>query len=65
MMSSAGKKSETFTETVVAVQREPDDLVLLREESRKVAERQVVRKLDMRLIPTLAIISLMNYIDVS
>ena len=57
-MSFWEKKSESFTE-------EPDDFVLLKEENRKAAERHVVRKLDMRLMPTVAIIYLMNYIDVS
>ena len=52
-------------ENVVAMQGEPDDFVLLEEEKRKAAERHVVRKLDMRLMPTVVIIYLMNYIDVS
>ena len=64
-MSPGEKKSESFTENVVVVQGEPDDFVLLKEENRKAAERHVVRKLDMRLMPTVAIIYLMNYIDVS
>jgi len=56
-MSPREKKSESFAE-------EPDDLVLLNEENRKAAERHVVRKLDMRLMPTVVILYLMNYIDV-
>ena len=64
-MSSGEKKSDSFTEDVVLVQGEPDDFDLLREENRKAAERHVVRKLDMRLMPTVVILYLMNYIDVS
>ena len=60
---SLDKKSEPFTENVFAVQEDPGDL--LKGENRKAAERRVVRKLDMRLMPTVAIIYLMNYIDVS
>jgi len=62
-MSSGEKKSESFTENVAEVQGEPDDFFLLKEENRKAAERHLVRKLDMRLMPTVAIIYLMNYID--
>ncbi|KAF8551300.1 MFS general substrate transporter [Imleria badia] len=62
-MSPAEKKSELFTENVVAVQGEPEDFVLLKEENRKAAERHVVRKLDMRLMPAVVVIYLMNYID--
>ena len=32
---------------------------------RLLAERKLVRKLDMRLIPTICIIYIMNYVDVS
>ena len=66
-MSPGEKKSDSqsFTENVVTVQGEPDDFVLLKEENRKAAERHVVRKLDMRLMPTVVILYLMNYIDVS
>jgi hypothetical protein len=32
---------------------------------RLIAERKLVRKLDMRLLPTVAVIYIMNYIDVS
>lgn len=34
-------------------------------QERLLAERRLVRKLDMRLIPTIFIIFIMNYIDVS
>jgi hypothetical protein len=34
-------------------------------QARLLAERRLVRKLDMRLIPTVFIIFIMNYIDVS
>ncbi|KAF8137265.1 major facilitator superfamily domain-containing protein [Boletus edulis] len=36
---------------------------LLKEENRKAAERHILRKLDTRLMPTVVIIYLMNYID--
>ncbi|KAG8221320.1 hypothetical protein J3R82DRAFT_1488 [Butyriboletus roseoflavus] len=64
-MSLGEKKSESFTENVGAIQGEPDDFVLLREQNRKGAERRFVHKLDMRLMPTVVVIYLMNYIDVS
>ena len=64
-MSPGEKSSESFTENVALAQGEPDDFVLLKEENREAAERHVVRKLDMRLMPTVVIIYLMNYIDVS
>ena len=32
---------------------------------RKSAEKELVRKLDMRLLPTIVVIFIMNYIDVS
>ena len=32
---------------------------------RKSAEKRLLRKLDMRLLPTIGMISIMNYIDVS
>ena len=64
-MSREEEKSESFTVDVVGMREKPDDFVLLKEENRKAAERHVVRKLDMRLMPTVAIIYLMNYIDVS
>ncbi|KAF8552349.1 MFS general substrate transporter [Imleria badia] len=62
-MSPAEKRLESFTENVVAVQGEQDDVVLLTEDNRKAAERDVVRKLDMRLMPTVVVIYLMNNID--
>ena len=42
-----------------------DDSELLAPEVRQVAERHLVRVLDSRLMPTIIIIFLMNYIDVS
>lgn len=63
-MSFGEKKSESFTENVGAIQGEQDDFVLLREENRQAAERLFMRKLDMRLMPTVVVIYLMNYIDV-
>lgn len=37
---------------------------ILDAENRKKAERRLVRKLDMRLMPTIVLIFIMNYIDV-
>lgn len=64
-MSNDEKKSESFTENVVAAQKEQDDFVLLTEQNRRAAERDLVRRLDMRLMPTVVVIYVMNYIDVS
>lgn len=37
---------------------------ILQVEARRIAERQLVRKLDVRLLPTIIVIFLMNFIDV-
>ena len=42
-----------------------DDSELLAPEVRQAAERRLVRVLDLRLMPTIIVIFLMNYIDVS
>ena len=42
-----------------------DDAFLLGDNVRPAAERALVRKLDMRLLPTIILIFIMNYIDVS
>lgn len=42
-----------------------DDSELLAPEVRQAAERHLVRVLDSRLMPTIIVIFLMNYIDVS
>lgn len=42
-----------------------EDGELLAEDVRPAAERRLVRKLDMRLLPTIVLIFIMNYIDVS
>ena len=41
-----------------------DDRMLLDSERRKEEERRLVRKLDMRLLPMIILIYIMNYIDV-
>ena len=41
-----------------------DDGVLLETDKRVSAERQLVKKLDYRLLPTIVVIYIMNYIDV-
>ncbi|KAN0081227.1 Major facilitator superfamily domain containing protein [Tylopilus felleus] len=63
-MSLDEKKSEPFTENVVTKQEEQDDdFILLTTENRKAAERDFLRRLDMRLMPTVVVIYVMNYID--
>ncbi|KAH7904471.1 major facilitator superfamily domain-containing protein, partial [Hygrophoropsis aurantiaca] len=57
------KKSESYTEDVVAARPTEDDSKLLADDIRRVAERKLVRKLDFRLMPAVVIIYLMNYID--
>lgn len=61
---SLNNKPEPFTENAAAIQDDQDDFFLLRAANRETAERHVVRKLDIRLMPTVAVIYLMNYIDV-
>ena len=58
------KKSDFFTEDVVAVSNDADDFRLLTAETRKAGERSLLRKLDRRLMPTAVFIYLLNYIDV-
>ena len=41
-----------------------DDGVLLEDDKRASAERRLVKKLDHRLLPTIVVIYIMNYIDV-
>ena len=41
------------------------DTELLSPELRCVAERELVRKLDIRLLPTIVLVFILNYIDVS
>ncbi|KAH7906918.1 major facilitator superfamily domain-containing protein [Hygrophoropsis aurantiaca] len=57
------KKPEYYTGDVVAVRPTEDDSKLLVDDTRRVAERKLVRKLDFRLMPAVVIIFLMNYID--
>ncbi|KIJ65885.1 hypothetical protein HYDPIDRAFT_174700 [Hydnomerulius pinastri MD-312] len=57
------KKRESYDEDVGAVISESGDYEVLRPEVRQAAERRLVRKLDFRLLPTIVVIFLMNYID--
>ena len=41
-----------------------DDGVLLENDKRAAAEKRLVKKLDHRLLPTIVVIYIMNYIDV-
>lgn len=49
----------------VSSKPQDDDGELLAEDVRPAAERRLVRMLDMRLLPTIVLIFIMNYIDVS
>ncbi|KAG2109337.1 major facilitator superfamily domain-containing protein [Suillus discolor] len=57
------KKSESFTENVVAVSNDGDDFRLLTADARQAGERALVRKLDCRLMTTAVVIFILNYID--
>ncbi|KAG8221319.1 major facilitator superfamily domain-containing protein [Butyriboletus roseoflavus] len=55
------KKRESYEEdTAVSVNGHQE---ILQVEKRQIAERRLVRKLDFRLLPTVVVIYLMNYID--
>ncbi|KAG0693959.1 major facilitator superfamily domain-containing protein [Suillus ampliporus] len=56
------KKRDSYNEDVDVVATE-DDEHILHPEIRQAAERRLVRKLDFRLLPTIVIIFIMNYID--
>ena len=62
------KEDTVMTETVKADKGELDDgssaASILADGERKAAERRLIRKLDMRLLPTIILIYIMNYIDV-
>ncbi|KAG1794086.1 major facilitator superfamily domain-containing protein, partial [Suillus plorans] len=57
------KKSQNFTENVVAVSNDDDDFRLLTANARQAGERALVRKLDCRLMTTAVVIFILNYID--
>lgn len=69
----SGKSEFVGTEEVEHLEKKPsssfndtkDDGYLLSADVRPSAERALVRKLDMRLLPTIILIFIMNYIDVS
>ena len=60
-MAQKGEENDRLDE-----RSQPDPLVLPDPGSRErlLAERKLVRKLDMRLLPTILIIYIVNYIDV-
>lgn len=68
-----GKSEFVGTEEVEHLEKKPssslsdtkEDGYLLAADVRPSAERALVRKLDMRLLPTIILIFIMNYIDVS
>jgi hypothetical protein len=57
--TSLEHEEDTFTKS------KGDDGELLHPEVRQYAERKLVRKLDYRLLPTIILIFILNYIDVS
>jgi hypothetical protein len=58
-MSEKEKAGDTFTE------KNDEGLPAPGSQGRLLVERKLVRKLDARLIPTIFLIFIMNYIDVS
>ncbi|EGO00930.1 hypothetical protein SERLA73DRAFT_50208 [Serpula lacrymans var. lacrymans S7.3] len=57
------KKQESFNDNAEPAIQDGDDFELLTAEHRAAGERKLLRKLDMRLMPTIVVIYLMNYID--
>ena len=65
---SLEEKKEVEVEQISQRQASSENLPdgeLLASDARPAAERRLVRTLDMRLLPTIIIIFIMNYIDVS
>lgn len=56
------EKVETSSQDVIDIHDEDGELLL--PEHREQAERKLVRKLDFRLLPTIILIFILNYIDV-
>ena len=72
MPASSDEKHEASVEQIehnkndqASVDTKLPDGELLEPEVRARAERRLVRTLDMRLLPTIIVIFIMNYIDVS
>ena len=66
-MQTGRTKDEKDTPEIEYIEATSDDsdAVFSSPEGRRVAERHLVRLLDMRLLPVMILIFLMNYIDVS
>jgi len=66
-MSGKEEAGDVFKEksTMPMPSQDEEGLPAPGSQQRLLAERRLVRKLDMRLIPTIFIIYIMNYIDVS
>ena len=67
-MSTEEKQSAEHVEVhdpIPSDSRKSEDDELLASDVRPAAERRLVRMLDMRLLPTIIVIFIMNYIDVS
>lgn len=63
-MSIKPEKKRDSCEEDAAVASVKEDQEILLGEARRAVERRLVRKLDFRLLPTVVVIYLMNYIDV-
>ena len=64
MSEKEKEASDIFVETSITPPFQDKDLPAHGSRERLLAERKLVRKLDMRLIPTIFVIYIMNYIDV-
>jgi hypothetical protein len=64
-MSKENEKEEVFIENKATRADTLDAIPEIGTPERILAERKLVRKLDMRLLPTIILIYIMNYIDVS
>ena len=63
MLENEKEASDIFVE-ITTTPPHDEDLPAPGSQERLLAERRLVRKLDMRLIPTIFVIYIMNYIDV-
>ena len=64
MSENEKEASDIFVEKITTTPPQDKDFPAPGSQERLLAERRLVRKLDMRLIPTIFVIYIMNYIDV-
>jgi hypothetical protein len=66
MSNYVEKKRDSYDgDTNFVATEDHDEEYIMHPEIRQAAERRLVRKLDFRLLPTIVVIFIMNYIDVS